>query len=121
MNADDLELAKRFRAALETAYAQDEREPLYPLLAEDVEWVTPKRTLRGIEEVRGHWSTAPDKLDVEFEDGDWEDLGDGRLALSLRHVYRMKGTGDFAYERRRRIELTVRNGRVSRYEMQILG
>jgi hypothetical protein len=51
MGADDLEIARRFRIALEAAAKSGDREALYPFLAADVEWVTAKRTLHGIDEV----------------------------------------------------------------------
>ena len=123
MHANDLEVANRFRAALETAAKTGDREPLYPLLASDVEWITPKRTLRGIEQVRNQliWGSPPENLDLEFEVGDWLELGEGQVACDVHQVYRVKGSGDFAYERDRRIELTIRDGRISRYEMRIVG
>jgi hypothetical protein len=33
----------------------------------------------------------------------------------------MKRSGDFAYQRARRIEITIRDGKVSRYEMKVVG
>jgi hypothetical protein len=33
----------------------------------------------------------------------------------------MKGTGDFAYARDRRVELTIRDGVIARYEMRVVG
>jgi hypothetical protein len=33
----------------------------------------------------------------------------------------MKETGDFAYERDRHVQLTIRDGKISRYEMTIVG
>jgi ketosteroid isomerase-like protein len=122
LSADERAIASKFRLALESAYRTGDREPVYALLAPDVEWVTPKRTLNGIDEVKEQliWGDAPEKLDTELEDAEWEDLGDGRLGLELRHVYRLK-SGEFAYERRRRIELTIRDGMISRYEMRVVG
>ena len=52
MRAEDVEIAGAFLAALEEAAESGSREAVYPLLAPDVEWVTPKRTLRGIDEIR---------------------------------------------------------------------
>jgi hypothetical protein len=123
MSAVDLELVTRFLQALEAAAKTGDRDPVYPFLADDVEWVTPKRTLSGIEEVRQEltWVTPPENLDVEFEQGQTEDLGDGQIALDVHQIYRMKGTGDFAYARDRRLDLIVREGRIARYEMRIIG
>jgi hypothetical protein len=39
----------------------------------------------------------------------------------VRETYRMKETGDFAYARERRIELTIREGMITRYEMRFAG
>ena len=123
MGADDLEIARQLRIALEAAAKSGDREVVYPFLAADVEWVTPKRTLHGIDEVREEliWGSPPENLDLEFEEGDWLELGDGRVLSDVRQIYRVKGTGDFAYERNRQIELTIRDGKISRYEMRIVG
>ena len=53
---------------------------------------------------------------------DWFERGEGCYdACRVRQVYRMKATGDFAYERQREIQPVVGNGRVNRYEMRIVG
>jgi ketosteroid isomerase-like protein len=123
MSADDFELAERFLEALETAAETGDKEAVYPFLASDVEWVMPKRVLSGIDEIRQQltWGTPPEKLDVEFEQGETRDLGDGRIVSDVHEVYRLKGTGDFAFARDRTIELTVRDGEIARYEMRIVG
>jgi ketosteroid isomerase-like protein len=123
MSAEDLEIATRFRIALEAAAKSGDRDALYPFLAADVEWVTAKRTLHGIDEVREEliWGSPDENLDLEFEKGDWVELGDGRLVSDVHQVYRVKATGDFAYERQRQIELTIRDSQISRYEMRIVG
>ena len=53
--------------------------------------------------------------------GEWADLGDGRAAVDVVEVYRVKGSGDFAYRRGRRIEVTIDDGKVKRYEMAVVG
>jgi len=123
MRAEDVEVAGQFLAALEAAVESGGREAVYPLLSPDVEWVTPKRTLRGIEEIREEltWGSPPENLDLEFEAGDWVDLGDLRVACDVHQVYRWKETGEVSYERDRRIELTIRDGKIARYEMRIVG
>jgi len=123
MGVDDLEIATQFRIALEGAAKSGDREALYPFLAADVEWVTAKRTLRGIDEVREQliWGSPDENFDLEFEEGEWVELGDGRFVLDVHEVYKVKATGDFAYERQRQIELTIRDGQISRYEMRIVG
>ena len=123
MAVEDMEVAERFRVALETAVRTGERDAVYALLTPDVEWVTPQRTLHGIDEMRTEWTwgSSPDSFEYAFEEADWTDLGDGCLVCEVRQVYRLKESGDFAYERNRRVQLTIRDGKVSRYEMRIVG
>ncbi len=123
MTAEELEVAERFRTALETAVQTADREAVFALLDPDVEWITPQRTLHGIDEMRADWTwgSSPETFEYAFEEGDWVDHGDGRLSCDARQVYRMKETGDFAYERDLRVQLTIRNGKISRYEMKRIG
>jgi ketosteroid isomerase-like protein len=123
MSADDVQVASRFLAALEAAARSGDREPVYPLLAPDVEWVIAQRTLRGLEELREEhtWGFPPEGFEVEFEAGDWIDLGDGRVASDVCEFYRWKETGEVAHQRDRRIEVTIRDGKIARYEMRIVG
>ena len=48
----DLETASQFRTAVEVALQTGEREAAYALLAPDIEWVTPQRTLEGIDAIK---------------------------------------------------------------------
>jgi hypothetical protein len=123
VSADDLEIAARFLAALATVANTGERELLYPFLAADVQWVTPRRDLAGIDEVREEltWITAPENFDLEFEATRMNDLGDGRIVTDVHERYRTKATGDVAHTRDRQIELTIRDAQVARYEMRIVG
>jgi hypothetical protein len=123
MSAEHLELAQRFLDALAVAAKTGDRNGVYPLLALDVEWVTPKRELRGSDEVRDElsWVSPPDNLDVDFDQPELADLGGGRVVTNVHETYRMKGSGQFAYARERRIELTIRDGAVARYEMKVVG
>jgi ketosteroid isomerase-like protein len=123
MAAEDLEVAESFRRALEEAVRTGDRESVFTLLTSDVEWITPRRTLHGLDEMRESWTwgSAPETFEYAFEEGDWVDRGDGRVSCDVDQVYRMKETGDFAYERNRRVELTIRNGKISRYEMTVVG
>jgi ketosteroid isomerase-like protein len=116
-------IAGRFRAALEQAVRTGDHEAVLELLDPDVEWVTPQRTLRGVDEVRTWriWGSSGASFDFQFGEGEWIDHGDGRIACDVHQVYRVKETGDFAYERERRIELTIRNGLISRYEVRSVG
>jgi ketosteroid isomerase-like protein len=123
MRSDDLVIAGRFRAALETAVRTGDREAVLELLAPDIEWVTPQRTLRGIDEIRTWrgWGSSGESFDFEFGEGEWVDHGDGRVTCDVHQVYRVRESGDFAYERERRIELTIRDGMISRYEVRSVG
>jgi ketosteroid isomerase-like protein len=123
MTFADLETASQFRTAVEVALQTGEREAVFALLAPDVEWITPQRTLQGIDGVKEEltWGQPSEKLDVEFEEGDWVEHGGGRVGCEVHEVYRLKRSGEVSYERDRSIELTVREGKVSRYEMRIVG
>ena len=122
MATADVELAERFRVALEAAVRTGDREGVYELLAPDVTWVTPQRSLSGLDEMRRDWSWAssPETFDYEFEEGAWVDQGEGRVACEVQEVYRMKNTGEFAYRRTVRVELTIRDGKIDRYELSVV-
>lgn len=122
MSFADLETGRQFRTAVEAAARTGEREAVFALLAPDVEWITPRRTLRGLDQVREEltWLRPSENLDLEFENGDWVDHGDGRVSCTVHQVYRLK-SGELAYERDRDIDLLVSEGKVSRYEMRIVG
>jgi ketosteroid isomerase-like protein len=123
MNRDDLEIARHFLTALAAAATTGERHELYPLLASDVEWTTQKRDLRGINEVHDQltWLTPPDNMTVEFDEPQLTEIGEGRIVSDVRQVYRMKETGELAYVRERQIDLTIREGKITRYEMRVVG
>ena len=123
MNDRDLELAREFLGALAVAVTTGESEAVYPLLAPDVEWLTPQIKLRSVGEVRERMEViSPRKhLEVEFGEPELKDLGRGRIVSDVKEVYRMKDTGDFAYARERRIELTIRVGVITRYELLFPG
>ena len=123
MSAVDLACARQFLAVLAEAARTGDRDSIYELLAPDVEWLTPKRDVRGIDDARDEltWIRPPDNLDVEFDEPELTDLGDGRIVSDVRETYRVKGTGDYAYARARRIDLTIRDGKVTRYEMRVMG
>lgn len=123
MSAGDLACARQFLAVLAEAARTGDRNSIYELLDPDVEWLTPKRDVRGIDEARDAliWIRPPDNLDVEFAEPELTDLGDGRIVSDVQETYRVKGTGDYAYVRARRIDLTIRDGKVARYEMRVVG
>src|SRR5215470_3550203 len=118
MSDNDLDIATRFLATLAGAAQTGDREPLLPFLASDVEWVTAKRELHGIDEVRSQltWLSPSDTLDVEFDEPELTDCGDGRIVSDVHETYRLKGTGELGYTRDRRIDLTIRAGKIARYE-----
>jgi ketosteroid isomerase-like protein len=123
MAAEHVEVAERFRIVAEAAVQTGDLGRVYPLLDSDVEWVTPQRTLQGIDEVKQQltWASVSETFDFEFSGEDWVDHGDGSLACRVHEVYRLKDTGEVAYQRDRVVELTIRDGKISRYEMRIVG
>ena len=90
----ELEIAERFRAAVEAAVSTGERSGLLELVAPDVEWVTPLRTLRGVDELATWrvWGSSGEGFDFEFGDGEWVDRGDGRVDCEVHQVYRVKAS-----------------------------
>ena len=125
MSADDLAVAPEFLEALAAAAKTGELEDVYEFLAADVEWVTLTRDLRSIGEVRKEmtWFSPRETLEVDFAVSQerLRDLGKGRIATDFRELYTTKKTGELAYARERRIELTVRDGKIARYEMRFAG
>ena len=60
----------------------------------------PQRELEGLDEVRdGDVVGSGKTLGVEFKERKLTDLGDGRIVANVHEVYRVRGTGDFAFER----------------------
>lgn len=125
MSAHDVAVARQFLEALVAAANTGNHDGLYPLLADDVEWLTPLRTLRGIEEVRDQpswpWLASRTNLQVDIEETDTMDLGGGRVTTDFREIYRTKNTGDFAYARGHRVELTIRGDKIARCELRFEG
>jgi ketosteroid isomerase-like protein len=125
VSAQDLAVARLFFEALAAAARTGDRDRLYPLLASDVEWLTPLRSLRGHDELRDQpswpWAMPRPTFEVDFEEKETTDLGDGRILADFREIYRMRDTGDFAYERSRRIELTIRGEKIARHELRFSG
>jgi ketosteroid isomerase-like protein len=125
MSAQDLAVARQFLEALVSAVRSGDRDGLYPLLDSDVEWQTPQRSVRGLGELQNEphwpWGMPRPTFNVDFEEKETVDLGDGRVVTDVREIYRMKETGDFAYARERQIELTISGEKISRYEMRFTG
>lgn len=120
MSAEDVEVAKRFNAALDSAFETGDRESVYAFFADDIEYTTPHRTLRGLSELREKlkWGSGrnPENLDVEFKQGDWQDLGGGHVVSESRMVQRWKETGELAATMRINVDLRIRDGQIARYE-----
>jgi hypothetical protein len=120
VSARELELAKQFLDALAVAVTTGDTSAIYPFLAEDVDWLTPQVALHGLGEVhdRLNWIAPRENLDVEFGEVELTEGGSGRIVTDVHEIYRMKQTGEFAYARDRRIELTIRGDKIARYEMR---
>jgi ketosteroid isomerase-like protein len=122
MSAADVAVVETFRAAF---FAGDEQAAL-SLLAPDVEFVRLGTTMRGIEEVRdgylrgGTQAQEPEDLDMEFDPGELEDIGDGRVGATNHQVYRSKESGELASERYARVVYEIRDGKIVRYDATML-
>lgn len=115
----DTETAEQFVAAVEVAFKTGDRDGVYAFFADDIEYTTPHRTLRGLSEVREKlkWgSQEKENLDVEVEDGEWHDLGSGHVVRESRMVQRWKETGEVAAIMRISLELWIRDGKIARLE-----
>lgn len=93
------------------------------LAAPDVEVVTPLHSLQGVDALTEELSRArpADRTEVEFASGDWKLLRNGRYFLEVRVLFKSKETGELSYSRDRSFELTIQDGKVSRYEMRLAG
>ena len=120
MSAEDVELARRLDAAVETAFATGDREGVYALFADDIEYTTSRRTLRGLDEVREKLSwgggSELENLDVERREGEWQDLGDGHVVREDRIVQRWKESGEVAAVMLVKLALRIRDGKIIRLE-----
>jgi hypothetical protein len=118
VSAEDVEVAKRFNAALDSAFETGDRESVYAFFADDIEYTTPHRTLRGLSEVREKlkWGSGrnPENLDVEFKQGEW--LGGGHVVSESRMVQRWKETGEVATTMRINVDLRISGGEITPYE-----
>ena len=123
MSAPDLDTAQQFQSAAEDALRTGDFERLAALLAPDVECITPQHTLQGVEAMTEELRRArpAETLQIEFEPAEWKPLGNGRYFCELRALFRSKATGEVSYSRDRSFELTISDGKVSRYEMRFAG
>jgi ketosteroid isomerase-like protein len=120
MSTPDLDIAQQFRSAVEAALSTGDFEPVVALLASDVECVLPQHTLQGADALVEELSRVrpSERFDVDFENGDWTSARGGRLACQVRALYLSKVSDDLSYSRDRSFELTIRDGKVSRFEMR---
>jgi ketosteroid isomerase-like protein len=123
-----MEVVNRWRAS------NFERPVVEDVLAENVEWVVPRRggamTLTGIDAVLEWYASGgvadegesenAESLDVSEERGELEDFGEGRVGSVNRLTYTSKETGEVAYVRTARLIYTVRDGKIARYELENL-
>jgi ketosteroid isomerase-like protein len=119
VSADDVDVAERFNAALDAAFSTGDREPVYALFADDIEYTTPRSTLRGLDEVREKlsWGSGElESLDVERQEGEWHDLGDGHVVREDRIVQMWKETGEVAAVMLVSVDLRIRDGKIIRLE-----
>jgi ketosteroid isomerase-like protein len=123
MSTPELETAQQFQAAAEVAMRTGDFDPLVALLTPDVECVVPQHTLHGVdaftEELRR--ARPSERFELEFEDGGWTELGNGRYSCAMRVHYRSTVSDELSYSRDRSFELTIRDGKVGRYEMRFAG
>lgn len=118
MSANDLELARRFHEAMDGSL-----EELFALLCDDVEWVTDRRTLRGLAEMQEKLNAGPregfESLDREYEVGEWEREPDGVVTCRSRITLRWKESGEVATASHVREAVTFRDGKILRYERRM--
>lgn len=116
----ELETAQQFQAATEDAMRTGDFEPVVALLAADVEVVLPQHTVHGADAFTEELGRArpSERFELEFEDGGWQELGNGRYFCELRVHFRSKVSDGDSYSRDRNFELTISDGLVSRYEMR---
>jgi len=122
MAAADLDTAQEFQSAAEVAMLTGDFEAVMALVAPDVEVVTPLHSLEGVDALTEELSRArpADSTHVEFEHGAWKQLRNGRYLSEVRVLFK-KETGELSYSRDRSFELTIQDGKVTRYEMRLAG
>jgi hypothetical protein len=123
MSDSDLDTAKQFQSAAEAAMQTGDFEPVVSLLEPDVECVMPQHSLRGVDAFTEELSRArpSERFELEFENGDWKVLGNGRFSFEIRALYRSKVSDELSYSRDRSFELSINAGKVSRFEMRFAG
>ena len=120
MSSADLDIAQEFRSALEAALDTGDFGVVVALLAPDVECVMPQHVLNGVDAFTEELARVrpSERFEIDFENGDWKDRGSGRFSCEVRALYRSKVSDDLSYSRDRSFELTIGDGKVSRFEMR---
>lgn len=120
MQAADLNTAQQFQAAAEDALRGGDFGPIVALLDPDVECVMPQRSVHGVDATTEELRRArpSERFDLQFESSDWKELGNGRYSCEIRVHYRSTVSDELSYSRDRGFELTIRDGKVSRFEMR---
>jgi ketosteroid isomerase-like protein len=85
------------------------------LLDPDVETVTPRGTLRGIQACRQvlQKASGDERFEMEQAEPEFEEI-DGDVMARTREIARWRETGKVAYERDFEMRLTLKNNRVVR-------
>jgi hypothetical protein len=80
----------------------------------------PQRPLHGVDALLGELSRArpSERFEIDFENGDWKILGNGRFSCEIVALYRSKVSDNLSYSRDRSFELTIDADKVSRLEMR---
>jgi ketosteroid isomerase-like protein len=118
--ATELETAQRFQAAAQVAMQTGDFDAVVALLAGDVEVVLPQHTVHGVDAFTEELGRArpSERFELEFEDGGWQELGNERYFCAMRVHFRSTVSEGDSYSRDRSFELTISDGKVSRYEMR---
>ena len=102
------------RQFIEAVTAHD-FEAAEALLDPDVETVTPRGTLRGIEACRQvlQKASGDEQFALEYTAAEFEDI-EGDVIARTQEIARWRGTGDVAYQREFAVRLTLDDERIVR-------
>lgn len=122
-STDCIRVTLPFQSAAQDGWRTGDFGLVRRLLAPDVECITPLHSLTGVEATIEELGRArpPETFGLEFETGEWKELGNRRYSCELRVYLRSKVADDLSYSRDRTFELTIRDGKVSRKELRFAG
>lgn len=110
-----VEIAKRYLEAL----FEEDHETAYALLDPDVEVVSPRRTVRGADEVRARWRKAEyDHLIAQVDRREYAEQN-GSVRATTYMTWRWNVSGEIAYRTRVNGDFVVRDGRIARIETAV--